>query len=96
MYSASPPRCMCVRCRVSIVEPVPDSTKLHVNEAGLQLLRSIEGHVAPIVVIGPYRSGKSFLINQMLDISCGAILRYLVRLRSSPTLARGCALEVWD
>lgn len=27
--------------------------------------------VAPIVVIGPYRSGKSFLLNQLLGVPCG-------------------------
>ena len=59
--------------RVSILEPVPDSTKLHVNEEGLRLLRSMPGRLAPVVVIGPYRSGKSFLINQMLGMNCGAL-----------------------
>jgi hypothetical protein len=59
--------------RVSLVEPVPSSTKLKVNRDGLAILRTIEGPVAPVVVIGPYRSGKSFLINQMLQQSCGAL-----------------------
>jgi hypothetical protein len=61
-------------CRVSLVEPVPDTTKLKVNPAGLAGLRELKGPIAPIVVIGPYRSGKSFLINQMLQQSCGAFL----------------------
>jgi Guanylate-binding protein, N-terminal domain len=58
---------------VSIIEPVPDSTKLRVNDAGVRLLRSMAGHLAPVVVIGPYRSGKSFLINQMLGTGCGVL-----------------------
>ena len=61
-----------VLCSVSVLEPVPDSTKLRVTDKGLQLLRALPGHLAPVVVIGPYRSGKSFLINQMLNTSCGA------------------------
>jgi Guanylate-binding protein, N-terminal domain len=57
---------------VSIIEPVKDSTKLRVSEEGLALLRGMRGRLAPVVVIGPYRSGKSFLINQMLGTGCGA------------------------
>ena len=69
--ASHPQQAQCAH-RVSIIEPVPDSTKLRVSDAGLQLLRGMAGHLAPVVVIGPYRSGKSFLINQMLDIPCGA------------------------
>ncbi|MEW5300408.1 MAG: hypothetical protein WDW36_003340 [Sanguina aurantia] len=36
----------------------------------MDLLRSITGPVAPLVVIGPYRSGKSFLLNQLLGVPC--------------------------
>jgi hypothetical protein len=61
------------KCRVAIVEPVAGSTRLAVSAAGLKVLRGIEGPVAPIIVIGPYRSGKSFFINQMLNQSCGAL-----------------------
>ena len=35
------------------------------------MLERIPGPVAPVVVIGPYRSGKSFLLNQLLGVSCG-------------------------
>ena len=53
------------------MEPMPDHSKLAVNEAGLARLRAIPGPVAPVVVIGPYRSGKSFLLNQLMNVSCG-------------------------
>ena len=33
-------------------------------------LRALRGPVAPVVVIGPYRSGKSFLLNQLLGVPC--------------------------
>lgn len=35
-----------------------DATKLTLQQAGLDMLRSIKGPVAPVVVIGPYRSGE--------------------------------------
>ena len=56
------------------MEPVPDSTKLRVSQEGLEVLRGVTGLVAPVVVIGPYRSGKSFLVNQMLGVPCGTLL----------------------
>lgn len=37
---------------------------------GLNFLKTINGPVAPVVVIGPYRSGKSFLLNQLLQVPC--------------------------
>ena len=46
------------------------SSKLEVQQEGLNLLRSIEGAIAPVVVIGPYRSGKSFTLNQLLGVPC--------------------------
>ena len=53
------------------MEPVESRAKLKVNEEGLLALRSLEGPLAPVIVIGPYRSGKSFLLNQLLNVSCG-------------------------
>lgn len=43
---------------------------MKVADEGIALLNSIEGPVAPVVVIGPYRSGKSFLLNQLLGVPC--------------------------
>ena len=51
--------------------PVEGHTRLAVDPSGLQLLRKLKGPVAPVVVIGPYRSGKSFLLNQLLGVGCG-------------------------
>lgn len=48
-----------------------ERTKLTLQREGLDVLRGIKGPIAPVVVIGPYRSGKSFLLNQMLGVSCG-------------------------
>lgn len=53
------------------MRPLPDHTKLEVDPDGLEVLRAIPGPISPVVVIGPYRSGKSFLLNQLMGVSCG-------------------------
>ncbi|OAY82516.1 Guanylate-binding protein 4 [Ananas comosus] len=53
-----------------IVEPDPDHTKLHLAREGLEAIRRIKNPIAAVAVIGPYRSGKSFLLNQLLSLSC--------------------------
>eukprot|EP00775_Hariotina_reticulata_P007219 gene7219-7432_t len=55
---------------LALVNPVPGTSHLKVADEGIQLLNSIAGPVAPVVVIGPYRSGKSFLLNQLLGVPC--------------------------
>jgi Guanylate-binding protein, N-terminal domain len=61
--AAAPPR-------LAVVRPVQDHTKLAIDEEGLRAIRRFEGPVVPVVVIGPYRSGKSFLLNQLLGVGC--------------------------
>lgn len=58
-------------CRFALVHPVTDHTKLAVDEEGLAMLERLPGPIAPVFVIGPYRSGKSFLLNQLLGVRCG-------------------------
>nr|XP_034570280.1 guanylate-binding protein 4-like isoform X2 [Setaria viridis] len=53
-----------------IVEPDHGHTKLRLSEQGLEAIRRIENPIAIVGVIGPYRSGKSFLLNQLLSLSC--------------------------
>ena len=55
-----------------MVSPIEGHTKLQLEQDGLNILRSLRGPLAPVVVIGPYRSGKSFLLNQLLGVGCGA------------------------
>lgn len=57
--------------RFALVQPIQDATRLNLEKNGLDVLRRIKGPVAPVVVIGPYRSGKSFLLNQLLGVGCG-------------------------
>ncbi|CAI0434246.1 unnamed protein product [Linum tenue] len=53
-----------------IVEPDPGHTKLRLSREGLEAIRRIKNPIAAVAVIGPYRSGKSFLLNQLLSLSC--------------------------
>ena len=46
------------------------SSKLVVQQAGLDFLASIKGRVALVAAIGPYRTGKSYLLNQLMGVSC--------------------------
>ena len=72
------------------MQPVLDKTSLQLESEGLAVLRGITSAVAPVVVIGPYRSGKSFLLNQLLGVGCGT------KPSSSPRLNSDCyALYAW-
>ncbi|KAL5123661.1 Guanylate-binding protein 4 [Glycine soja] len=53
-----------------IVEPDPGHTKLRLSREGLEAIEKITNPIAAVAVIGPYRSGKSFLLNQLLSLSC--------------------------
>ncbi|KAG5402209.1 hypothetical protein IGI04_016816 [Brassica rapa subsp. trilocularis] len=53
-----------------IVEPDPNHTKLRLSREGLEAISGITTPIAAVAVIGPYRSGKSFLLNQLLSLSC--------------------------
>ncbi|KAG0564102.1 hypothetical protein KC19_8G082800 [Ceratodon purpureus] len=55
---------------LSIVEPDPGHTKLAVTRSCLDAIARITNPIAVVAVIGPYRSGKSFLLNQLLSLSC--------------------------
>lgn len=53
-----------------IVEPDLGHTKLRLSREGLDAIERITNPIAAVAVIGPYRSGKSFLLNQLLSLSC--------------------------
>ncbi|GJN10091.1 hypothetical protein PR202_ga28154 [Eleusine coracana subsp. coracana] len=53
-----------------IVEPDYGHTKLRLAKEGLEAIQRIETPIAAVSIIGPYRSGKSFLLNQLLSLSC--------------------------
>ena len=66
--------------------PVAGKTKLQLAPEGIAVLRGISTPVSPVVVIGPYRSGKSFMLNQLLGVSCGACSAFELELARSAHL----------
>ncbi|CAL5425153.1 unnamed protein product [Camellia sinensis] len=53
-----------------IVETDPDHTKLHTTREGLGAIKRINNPIAAVFVIGPYLCLKSFLLDQLLSLSC--------------------------
>ncbi|CAL5353716.1 unnamed protein product [Camellia sinensis] len=53
-----------------IVEPDPDHTKLRIAREGLEAIERINNPIAAVFVIGPYLCVKSFLLDQLLFLSC--------------------------
>ncbi|KAL5561806.1 hypothetical protein UlMin_031553 [Ulmus minor] len=53
-----------------IVVPDHGHTKLRLSREGLDVIQRITTPISAVAVIGPYRSGKSFLLNQLLSLSC--------------------------
>ena len=50
---------------------VDGDSNFRVNETAIRFLESIENPVAVVAVAGLYRTGKSFLLNQLLKKSGG-------------------------
>ena len=48
-----------------------ENKNLVVNEEALGILRKLKGHVGVCVVVGPYRTGKSYILNLLLNRSDG-------------------------
>jgi hypothetical protein len=43
------------------------SNNLKIENEGLNYIQSIEGNIAVCICVGPYRQGKSYLLNRILD-----------------------------
>ncbi|RQM17053.1 hypothetical protein DD237_002036 [Peronospora effusa] len=73
-------------------EPVPlitfseDEEQLKVNEEAVEILRRIDGHIAVVAMAGLYRTGKSSMLNWLLDRQSG--------FRVGPTIER-CTRGIW-
>ncbi|KAG6962326.1 hypothetical protein JG687_00007215 [Phytophthora cactorum] len=73
-------------------EPVPlitfneEEDQLKVNDEAVELLRRIDGHVAVVAMAGLYRTGKSSMLNWLLDRQSG--------FRVGPTIER-CTRGIW-
>uniref|UniRef100_A0A7N0ZZC3 GB1/RHD3-type G domain-containing protein n=1 Tax=Kalanchoe fedtschenkoi TaxID=63787 RepID=A0A7N0ZZC3_KALFE len=79
-----------------IVEPDPGHTKLRLSKEGLEVIERIKNPIAAVAVIGPYRSGKSFLLNQLLSLSCdeGFGVGHMRDTKTKGVWAWGTSLEV--
>ena len=56
---------------IALLLPDPDThTKLVLQEPALELLRSLPFPPAIISVVGAYRTGKSWLLNELMGVSC--------------------------
>jgi len=57
---------------VALLLPDPEThTRLKVQPEGVALLRSIGEPTALVSVVGAYRTGKSWLLNELMEIGCG-------------------------
>lgn len=53
---------------IKLVKKNSVSNKLEINEDALNIIREIKGQVAIIMIAGPYRSGKSYLISELAKL----------------------------
>lgn len=64
--SAAASRPSCYERPIQVIYPDSAHAKLHINESGVQeLAPCLESRLALLGVVGPYHSGKSFLLNQL-------------------------------
>ena len=45
-----------------------DNTSLQINEKALDFIKNLQGPVCSCVIMGQYRTGKSFLLNRMFGL----------------------------
>ncbi|KAL8219642.1 UNVERIFIED_CONTAM: hypothetical protein K2H54_029908 [Gekko kuhli] len=51
---------------ICLVEPSPDSSTLRVNPAALSFLKALGGPLQVMAIFGPKKTGKSFLLDQLV------------------------------
>lgn len=56
---------------MQIVYPDSSHTQLLIREESLRELVKIEDEIAVVAVVGPFHSGKSYLLNQLMDRPSG-------------------------
>ena len=56
---------------VQLVKPDYEHQKLQIIEENVDILNNIDGAVAVVAVVGPFHSGKSFLMNQLMGKTSG-------------------------
>jgi hypothetical protein len=56
---------------VQLINSGKSGSQLHLIEEALQLISSETRHVTVVTIVGPYRSGKSYLLNRLMGRSDG-------------------------
>jgi hypothetical protein len=56
---------------VQLIDSGKKGSQLHLNEEALQLISLEKRHVTVVTIVGPYRSGKSYLLNRLMGRSDG-------------------------
>ena len=50
---------------------IQQNGKLKLNEESALMIKSIKGSIGVVAIIGPYRTGKSYIMNRLLNRSDG-------------------------
>ena len=77
---------------VAMQEPVclinnEEGGGLSVQQEALEILQQIQQPVVVVTIVGPYRSGKSYLMNRLAGKETGEAMRTWKRDHISPILA---------
>ena len=56
---------------ISLVEKNEKENKLILNKKALNVIENIQGNIGVCLIAGPYRSGKSFLLNNLSGFDNG-------------------------
>jgi hypothetical protein len=56
---------------VQLIDSGKKGSQLNLNKEALQLISSEKRHVTVVTIVGPYRSGKSYLLNRLMGRSDG-------------------------
>ena len=79
---------------IPLLVPSKDHSKLELSQEGLDFIRRLDGGIAPVIVIGPYRSGKSFLLNSMIGVRCDEVGCVVVARGQTTAMPRGQQIAV--
>ncbi len=78
---------------IALVTPDSSNTKLRINPLGLSFLKQLPAPLAIVAVGGRARTGKSFMLNQILNVEDGKRDGFLVGITS---MAGTKGLLLWD
>lgn len=53
---------------IQIVKFIPEQNRFEFNNEAFEMLSQVEGNIGFVSVCGKYRTGKSFLLNRLLEV----------------------------